>query len=385
MFRKIPFILLSIIILISIIHNWIPNFLKSYLFAVSLLIKSIIIFLLPFLIFGLIFNTALKLARSSSKSVLIILISICISNFVSTMLAFSIGNFVYQLDLTLTFPEQMESLKPAFLWQIPSFVSNSYSMLVAFFSGIFAGWIRASWVNKVYNNIELIVKKLLKLIFLSVPFFIIGFEIQMLHDGLLLNIIQNYSKILIIIVFSLALYISLLYLIVNQFSFRKFLVNLKNMFPAIITGMASMSSAAALPLTIVSVDKNSKNSEFAKSIVPATVNIHLIGDCFAIPIFAFAILKGFNIDSPNFLIYSIFAFYFVLAKFSVAAVPGGGILVMLPILERYLGFNESMLSLITALYILFDPIITGANVAGNGAFSLGISKMFKKQSKVSAI
>jgi Na+/H+-dicarboxylate symporter len=73
---------------------------------------------------------------------------------------------------------------------------------------------------------------------------------------------------------------------------------------------------------------------------------------------------------PSFFVYGVFALYFVLAKFSVAAIPGGGILVMLPILEKYLGFNAEMMSLITALYILFDPVITCANVMGNGAFSM---------------
>jgi Na+/H+-dicarboxylate symporter len=105
------------------------------------------------------------------------------------------------------------------------------------------------------------------------------------------------------------------------------------------------------------------------------VNIHLIGDCFAIPIFAFAIMKSFGIAEPAFASYLIFAGYFVMAKFSVAAVPGGGILVMLPILETYLGFNGEMLSLITALYILFDPLITSANVLGNGGFAMGIGNL----------
>lgn len=67
--------------------------------------------------------------------------------------------------------------------------------------------------------------------------------------------------------------------------------------------------------------------------------------------------------------------YFVLAKFSVAAVPGGGILVMLPILEAYLGLNGEMLSLITALYLLFDPVITCANILGNGAFAQGLADL----------
>jgi Na+/H+-dicarboxylate symporter len=66
----------------------------------------------------------------------------------------------------------------------------------------------------------------------------------------------------------------------------------------------------------------------------------------------------------------------VYSKFSVAAVPGGGILVMLPILESILGFNAEMLSLITALYIFFDPIITAANILGNGSFALAFERLF---------
>ena len=76
-----------------------------------------------------------------------------------------------------------------------------------------------------------------------------------------------------------------------------------------------------------------------------------------------------------------FAFYFVLAKFAVAAVPGGGVLVMLPVLEQHLGFNPMMLSLITTLYIIIDPLITSANVMGNGAFAMFFSKVYSLGSK----
>jgi len=130
-----------------------------------------------------------------------------------------------------------------------------------------------------------------------------------------------------------------------------------------------MSSAATMPLTIIGAENNVKNKSLVESVIPATVNIHLVGDCFATPILAYAVLKNFGLDEPSLMNYIIFVLYFVLAKFSVAAIPGGGILVMLPILEIYLGFTGEMMSLITALYILFDPVITCANVLGNGAFA----------------
>lgn len=52
---------------------------------------------------------------------------------------------------------------------------------------------------------------------------------------------------------------------------------------------------------------------------------------------------------------------------------------MLPILEKYLGFNVEMMSLITALYILFDPVITAANVLGNGCFAKMIDNLLGRR------
>ena len=175
--------------------------------------------------------------------------------------------------------------------------------------------------------------------------------------------------------FSCFSYILFVYFWLGRFDFKKFAESIKNMFPAAISGFTTMSSAASMPLTLIGVENNVDNKDLVRSVVPATVNIHLVGDCFAIPIFAYAVLKSFGIAEPSLISYLIFSIYFVIAKFSVAAIPGGGILVMLPILEAHLGFNTEMLSLITALYVLFDPVITCANVFGNGAFAKIIDRL----------
>ncbi|MGL5263555.1 MAG: cation:dicarboxylate symporter family transporter, partial [Candidatus Rhabdochlamydia sp.] len=190
--------------------------------------------------------------------------------------------------------------------------------------------------------------------------------------------------IFILVAISQFIYIACIYLVSNRFNFPSFLQALKNMLPAAITGFSSMSSAAAMPLTIIGSEKNTQNPSLTRLATPLTVNTHLIGDCFAIPIFAFAIMKNFGIPEPTFFAYLLFALYFVMAKFSVAAIPGGGIIVMLPILESQLGFTAEMSSLITALYILFDPVITCTNILGNGGFTLTLSKLpvFSKLAKI---
>jgi Na+/H+-dicarboxylate symporter len=216
---------------------------------------------------------------------------------------------------------------------------------------------------------ERIISLILKGIVYLIPLFVAGFVVELQEDGVISTIAKDYTVIFAVIAMAQGTYLLLAYFLINKANFQQFINSLKNMLPAAISGFSTMSSAASMPLMIIGAENNSKNKDLANAVIPATVNIHLVGDCFATPIFAYAILKSYGLAEPSLWQYLIFVFYFVLAKFSVAAIPGGGILVMLPILEEHLGFNSHMLSLITALYILFDPVITCANVLGNGAFA----------------
>ena len=381
MFRKMPIILLAIIVLVGISYQWLPPICKSVLYGISLSLKSLITFALPFLIFGLLFKTSVQLVKKASKWILLILIAICLSNFISTMFSYIVGSFAYHLDLSMPIPTEKTSLIPLGSFLLPKWVGNSPAMFAGLALGILVGWLRPSLAEKIASHLEKYINMTLKLFLYVIPLFIAGFIVKMMHDGVMDLILRNYALIFVIVTGAVFSYIGLIYFIVNRFQSKAFVKSLKNMLPAAIAGFGSMSSAAAMPLTILGTEKNSKNPDIARSIIPATVNIHLIGDCFAIPIFAFAVMKSFGIAEPTFSSYLIFATYFVLAKFSVAAVPGGGILVMLPILEAYLGFSGEMLSLITALYILFDPLITSANVLGNGGFAMGIGSLFNGSQK----
>lgn len=377
MFRKMPFILLAIILLTTLFSSWIPLFLQSMLYGVSLTIKSFIVFILPFVVFGLLFRTAVHFSNKASKMIGIILLVVCCSNFFSTMLSYGVGNLAYQLDLSMSFPEEGTGLMPGWHFLFPKWIDNSFAMFLGLILGIVIGSFRPTIATLISAQLDRMIQVILKSILFLIPLFITGFVVKMNHDQVMNYIFSHYSLIFGLIASALFLYIGLVYYFLNGCNRKLTLQSLKNMLPAGIAAFGSMSSAAAMPLTILGAEKNAKDPAFARSVIPATVNIHLIGDCFAIPIFAFAVMKGFGIESPSFWNYLMFSFYFVLAKFSVAAVPGGGILVMLPILETYLGFNTEMLSLITALYILFDPIITCANVFGNGGFSMVTEKLFE--------
>lgn len=376
MFRNMPLILLALIISVIFLGPFLPFSLIKILYTLSLTIKSFIVFILPIIIFGLLFKSMRTLAKDATKIVLIVIILVCCSNYFTTFLSHFIGNWIYNFDINLTIPKSSSSLEPIFSFSLPVILRNDLAMFLGIILGIILPKaLSEEKINFITFSLDRLVVLLLKIINFSIAFFVLGFLIKLQYEKTINYIIKDFSLILLIIAITQFSYIASSYFILSKFKIKECLQNISNMFPALVSGFSTMSSAASMPLTILGVEKNAKNKDLAKSIIPITVSIHLVGDCIAIPVFAYAILKSFGFLEPTLINYLIFTFYFVIAKFSVAAVPGGGVLVMLPILEKYLGFTDDMMSMIVALYILFDPIITSANILGNGAFAVAVSKI----------
>ena len=76
-------------------------------------------------------------------------------------------------------------------------------------------------------------------------------------------------------------------------------------------------------------------------------------------------------------------FYFIcmLGVVMVAApgVPGGAIMASISVLQSILGFDESQIALMIALYITMDNFGTACNVTGDGAIALIIDKIYKSK------
>ena len=146
-----------------------------------------------------------------------------------------------------------------------------------------------------------------------------------------------------------------------------------------------MSSAAAIPTTIEGTEKNLANKNIAKFVVPATANMHLLGDCFAIPIIGLALMVSFGYGFPSLSQYLIFTLYGVLAKFAAAGIPGGSALIFVPLFESIFGFSAQMSAAVLTIYFLFDPVATSSNVFGHGMFAILFEKiyckLFKKTNK----
>ncbi len=378
---KVPILLILSLIFVGLFNSFIPNSVNEILYALSLTIKDIIMLILPILIFSLLFKSITGMAKEAPQLITVLLIAIFLSNLISTMLAYIPANMSYNLALSIPLPQnEFQSLKPAWEVKLPKLIPNDIALFLGLGLGLLGIRLNLNFTKVLSNYLDKVTGLILKVINFSLPIFILGFIVKFNHDKMITVMLKDYSVVFLIIIISQLAYLLLLYFCSANFNIVRMLNYLRNMIIPAITGLTTMSSAAAMPTTIIAVEKNAsslgeKVKNLAKSIVPATVNVHLIGDCFAIPILAYSILKVYELPNPSFIAYFIFALYFVLAKFSVAAIPAGGIIVMLPILQSQMNFNTEMSALITTMYILFDAVITSINVLGNGAFALIISKL----------
>ena len=304
---------------------------------------------------------------------------VTISNFIYTQIAY----LFYNLHLVPNVSKvvKIENCLTAY-WKIetPRIIPNSYALLIGIISGLIAkNFSNIRYWQHISNKlVNLSMSFLDRLFFPMIPLFILGFALKLQHDQMLSLIFRDYGYIVLVALLPAILYLSIMYLLVNQLNFSKVYLSISNMIPPTITGFITMSGAATIPSTLIAVEKNIKDSVSVKSVVPVISNIHLLGDGFFIPTIALAIIDSFHYIPINISTYLLFSFNFVIAKFAVAGVPAGGILAMLPILEKIMGFNEEMLTLILSIYIIFDPITTSINVLSNGSFAVLVIKIYKR-------
>ncbi|MDR1982436.1 MAG: dicarboxylate/amino acid:cation symporter [Holosporaceae bacterium] len=376
-----PLIFLFALLLPILCGNLLSDSSVSFFYAISLAIKECLIFLLPFVIFSLLYTSFGRIGVGSLKLLMLIIPLICCSNFINTFLSYLLSSCCLKdgpISVISVISQGKSVVVPLFSFSLPSVISNDLAMLSGAVAGITFNLLKP---NRLSMGISVIAEKFVKYFFgILIPFmplFIFGTALKLRHDGMISLILSEYFTVMEFFLFSAYGYVLLQLFILSGFRFGRWIDYLKNLFPAVITGFGSMSSAAALPLSIKAAEANLSNKDNAAIIVPSTVNIHLVGDCFFIPFVALAILISFGKELPDISTYFIFAIRFVAAKFAVAAVPGGGILVMLPILQNYLGFSADMLGLITTLYILFDSFITACNIAGNCSLAIFFDKIIE--------
>lgn len=382
MLKSLPVQLCLCILLGLCFGSFLSDVVISFFYTISCFLKDLLMIGLPFIIFSYLFAALLSFERHGLWMVVTVMGCIVLSNAAAVLIPYAVGAFLLPL-LPLhpieVLPSAQSLIQP--LWKLP--FSNPLSaqdmLIFGLISGLIAAFFKSAALKKMAFSLRDGATKLLQKTFIPfIPLYVLGFVLKLNREGSLYFLITSYAPVFLSSCTLITLYLLFLYAFAAHFQRKIMLKYLEQMLPAGLMAFSTMSSAAALPITLKATEDNLGSRAYADFVIPLTTNIHLLGDGINISLTCLALLMMTGEPFPDFSSYLIFTIFYCLTKFSAAGVPGGGVLVILPVAQAYLGLSPEMSTLLFTIYVLQDPLISAANVMGNGAFALITAKIFTK-------
>jgi len=305
------------------------------------------------------------------------------STVMAGLAAFFVNSALFPLFLTpgsivLDDPGNPEhALLPAlFNVEMPPLMGVMTALLLAFTLGLGMAAIRSGALQRGFKEFQQIIEKLIKGIIIPLlPFHIAGIFANMTHAGQVAEILSVFLKVFLIII---ALHLSVLiiqYVAAGLIGGKNPVRLLRTMLPAYLTALGTQSSAATIPVTLEQSVRNGVRRGVANFVVPLCATIHMSGSTITITSCAMAIMV---LNGISFSFVTMIGFIMMLGVTMVAApgVPGGSVMAALGLLQTMLGFDQTLLSLMIALYVAQDSFGTACNVTGDGAIAVVVDRIY---------
>jgi len=380
----LPRLVIAIIIGI-LIGAYLPQIFTEILATFNGLFGNFLGFVIPLIIVGFIVPGIADLGKGAGKSLALTAgIAYGFTTF-SGILSYGTGSVIFKHILTpgsLTIgntdnPEHA-LLSPLFTVEMPPLLGVMSALMMAFILGIGISTLEGNGLKKVMNEFQEIISKLITAIIIPLlPIHVMGIFANMTFAGQVGEIIGVFFKVFLLVILLQMLIITLQYLIAGGLSRKNPFALIKMMVPAYFTALGTQSSAATIPVTLEQTKKMGVRGFVADFVIPLCATIHLSGSTVTITACALAIMT-INGMAASFM--DFFPFILALGVTMVAApgVPGGAIMAALGLLQSMLGFNDTLLSLMIALYLAQDSFGTATNITGDGAVAVIVDKLTKR-------
>ena len=384
--KQLPVQLALSMLLAFFLGPWIPQEGVVLFYTLSHALIDVLLFTLPFIVFSLMLRALLQgEGRRSLYLIGLLFAGVTASNFIALLFAYGIGLLVLPAlsfeGGASDFAQLTHSIiSPAFTLPLPYFMETNVAMVLGIVIGALTHFLPPTATLKM--RIERLSVSMNDWVayFLSswfiplLPFYVFGFCLKLSFDKTLITLVTQYGKVFFLNFLLVGSYLFVLYLIGTGGRLRKALQAVQTMIPAGMMGFSTMSSAVTMPVTLQCVTKTTRSKQFAELVIPATANIHMLSDDITITMMVMTLMSLFGMPWPDLATFIPFAFAFSCAKLSCVGVPGASVLVILPVVQAYMGFTPEMITLVTTLYILQDACGTAMNVMGNGAFALVLQR-----------
>ena len=379
--RSLLFWVVVAIVLGYVCSLFFPDWLARVFVTFNGLFSNFLGFFVPVLIFALIAPAIAGLGRGAGKWLGITAGVAYGSTIISGLIAWGTASALYPTLLagkslvTDVADPEAGGLTPYFSVEMPPPLEVMSALLLAFVVGLSMTAVKS---DNLYNVLEELNAMVLKVVTTFVipllPIYIFG---TFLNLGMNENFGDTMAAMGVVLVLSIVMtlvIVLLQYLLAGAVAGVNPFTALKNMLPAYFTALGTSSSAATIPVTYESTLKNKVEEEVAGFVVPLCATIHLSGSMMKITLYALSIVYMASLDVTG---GQIIGFILLLGIMMIAApgVPGGAIMAAVGLLQSNLGFDESMVSLMIASYIVVDSFGTAANVTGDGAIALIVNKL----------
>ncbi|MCG7571142.1 MULTISPECIES: dicarboxylate/amino acid:cation symporter [Pseudoalteromonas] len=266
--------------------------------------------------------------------------------------------------------------------EIPPLMGVMSALVAAFAFGIGISQRQLTQLQQVVDQGKEVIDGLLsKVIIPALPFYIAGVFADMTVAGTVASTLQTFAVVLAIALVMHWVWLSVLYIGTGLLLGRSPWMLLKNMLPAYLTALGTMSSAATIPVSLKASKDNGVKEHIANFSVPLCATIHLSGSTITIVTCAMAVMAL----SPTMAIGSLtemLPFVLMLGIVMIAApgAPGGAVMSALGLLTSMLGFTDAEIALMIALYLAQDSFGTACNVTGDGIIALWVDRFSDKTS-----
>lgn len=150
----------------------------------------------------------------------------------------------------------------------------------------------------------------------------------------------------------------------------------KNIFPVVITSLATQSSIATLPVNIETTKKMGVPKDIRDIVLPIGATTHMDGSCLS-AILKISFLFGiFNMPFEGIGTYATAILISVLSGVVMSGVPGGGLIGEMLIVNLY-GFPMEAFPIVATIGYLVDPPATMINVTGDTVASMMVTRILE--------
>ena len=187
------------------------------------------------------------------------------------------------------------------------------------------------------------------------------------------SIAVGYLKTFVVYAIVAVLYFIIVYTIYAYIAGRKEGVKRfwKNIIPAMVTSLATCSSAASIPANSMCAKKMGVPDDIAETVIPLGTSFHkdgsIIGSVFKIMFLVYL----FGMDVSTFKVLGVS----ILATILITAVPIGGGTISEMLIISLMGFPIASLPILTIIATIIDAPATLLNVVGDSASSMLVARI----------